>query len=175
MPQSIVQKNNMFNLKLIGIGVLALVPGILIYITDRPASRTYFVEHAPFPISLYGKVPELFGSWGFILPEFVHVFGFILITAGILNGSRKTFLPISLFWLVVDLLFEWGQKFGGKLAAWVPDFFANIPFFENTASYFERGTFDPHDILAIIAGTVSAYLLLLAVDVSSKQKNEAAS
>jgi hypothetical protein len=43
----------------------------------------------------------------------------------------------------------------------IPDWFASIPFFENTGDYFVRGTFSFGDMAAITIGTITAYFLLI--------------
>ena len=139
----------------------SLVPGILVYMVDRPPDRTYFIEKSHFFTSFYGRIPNLFGRLGNIIPEFVHVFAFILLTASLFPNDRKKYIPICCFWCVVDGLFEYGQKFGDTISRFVPGFLNGIPYFENTAGYFKRGTFDYNDILAILAGTVCAYATLL--------------
>jgi len=42
----------------------------------------------------------------------------------------------------------------------IPDWFASIPFLENTGDYFVRGTFSFGDMAAIIIGTITAYFML---------------
>jgi hypothetical protein len=43
----------------------------------------------------------------------------------------------------------------------IPDWFASIPFFENTGDYFSRGTFSLSDLAAIFIGTIAAYFIVI--------------
>lgn len=162
--------SNEINFKQLIIGITSLIPGVLVYIVDRPPDRTYFIEKCSLPISLYEKVPNIFGKAGYLIPEFVHVFAFILITASLFSADKKKYYQICLFWFFIDVLFEIGQKFGDRIASVVPPFFAKIPYFENTASYFKLGTFDYFDIMAIIAGTIFAYIVLIMTSIPDIKK-----
>jgi hypothetical protein len=42
----------------------------------------------------------------------------------------------------------------------IPDWFEGIPFLENTRNYFQRGTFDMVDLVAIAVGTAAAYFVI---------------
>jgi len=143
------------------IGVIGLLIGSLVYLIDRPPDQTYFVYSSPINISLSNTIPNLFGLIGNSLPEFIHVFSFILITAGLIFCQKRGYLIICLSWFLVDSAFEVGQKFTTWSTSIIPDWFAGIPFLENTENYFLRGTFDGTDLAAIALGTVTAYVILL--------------
>jgi hypothetical protein len=146
------------------IGAAWLLFGTLVYLVDRPPDQTYFIYNSSIDISLYNILPNLFGPIGNNLPAFIHVFSFILITAGLLSCQKKGCLIICLSWLVVDCVFELGQKFNSLAVRTIPDWLAGIPFFENTENYFLHGTFDSFDLVSITIGTVIAYLVLLATN-----------
>jgi hypothetical protein len=95
------------------IGLIALLIGSVVYLIDRSPGQTYFLFTAPFSISLYHSTPNLFGIIGDSLPAFLHVFSFILLTAGLIFCSKKDYLIICLFWFLVDAAFEVGQRFHG--------------------------------------------------------------
>lgn len=141
--------------------MLALSVGAIFYVLARPAGQTYFVGKTGLDLSFYDSLPVLFILLGSSLPTFVHVFSFILLTASFIYGSRKSYFYICLFWLLVDSIFELGQRFGRVVSEAIPSWFAGIPFLENCTSYFLRGSFDPMDIGSILLGTLSAYLVLL--------------
>jgi len=143
------------------IGLTTLLLGSLVYLVDRPPCQTYFIYSSSISISLYDTLPNLFGVVGNILPAFVHVFSFILITAGFLSCKKKGCILICLSWCLVDCAFEVGQKFSAWSSMMIPDWFAEIPFFENTENYFREGTFDILDVAAIAFGTAIAYFVLL--------------
>jgi len=140
-------------LALISLGALAL--GALVYVVDRPAVTVYLLPHA---WSLARGHHPWFGSLGGHLPEFVHVYAFILLTLAVSPGRARA-LPICAFWWAVDSLFEIGQHptLAPRIAASLPEWFQRIPILDHTANYFLHGTFDPGDLLAIALGTLVAY------------------
>jgi len=143
------------------IGTIGLLFGSLVYLIDRPPDHTYFVYSSPINISLFTTIPNIFGLIGNSLPEFIHVFSFILITAGLIYCQKRGFLIICLSWFLIDSAFEVSQKFNDLALKIIPDWFAGIPFLENTQNYFLQGTFDVIDLGAIVFGTVIAYFALL--------------
>lgn len=150
------------NIRQILIGALGLLIGTLVYLVDRPPDQTYFVYSIPFHISLFKTLPNLFGHIGKSLPSFIHVFSFILLTAGIISSRKKDLLIVCLCWFTIDCVFEFGQKFNSLSSKITPAWFSSIPFLENTRNYFIFGTFDFNDITAIIIGTITAYFVLLS-------------
>jgi hypothetical protein len=144
------------------IGIIGLLFGALVYVVDRAPDQTYFVHTSPVNISLFNTVPNLFGFIGGSLPECVHAFSFILITAGLIFCRRRGYLIICLAWFVIDSAFELGQRFSTWPSKTFPDWFTGIPFLENTGNYFAQGTFDFIDLAAIAFGTMMAYLVLIA-------------
>ena len=150
------------NTRQILIGVVVLLVGILVYLVDRPPDQIYFVYNTPFNISLFKTLPNLFGHIGNSLPSFIHVFSFILLTAGIISCRKKGFLIVCLCWFSIDCVFELGQKFSSLTLKIIPSWFSSIPFLENTHNYFSYGTFDFNDLFAITIGTLTAYFVLLS-------------
>lgn len=150
------------NIRQILIGLSVLLLGTLIYLTDRAPDQTYFVYKSPVNISLHNTLPTLFGFIGNSLPSFVHVFAFILITAGLLRCQKRGCIIICTFWLLTDAMFEFGQKFKVLSSTLVPEWFSGIPFLENSKNYFLSGTFDFTDLAAIALGTIFAYFVLTA-------------
>jgi hypothetical protein len=135
--------------------------GVLVYLVDRPPDQTYFVHTYSFDISLHDYLPNLFGPIGNSLPAFIHVFSFILMTAGLLSCRKRGCLIICLSWFFVDCTFEMGQKFKIWSSNRVPDWFTGIPFLESSKNYFLLGTFDFLDMAAIALGALMAYMVLL--------------
>ena len=84
-----------------------------------------------------------------------------IITAGLIASKKSQFIIICLFWFLIDSVFELGQKFSTMFIKFIPDWFASIPFLENTGDYFVRGTFSFSDIAAITIGTIVAYFVLI--------------
>jgi hypothetical protein len=149
------------NRKQILIGLIPLFVGLMVYLVDRHPEQTYFIYKIDSAISLHHVLPPLFGPLGKILPAFVHVFSFALLTAGILACNKRGCVLACIVWLSVDVAFELGQKFGVWTSNLVPRWFEGIPLLENTGNYFMSGTFDFIDLTAIAAGSLAAYLTMM--------------
>ena len=152
---------NRINTVQIIIGVVGLIIGSLVYLTDRSPEEIYFINRLKIPTDIFQKAPNLFDFVGNSLPDLLHVFSFILITAGLLSYKRKWYIIICLGWFSLDIAFELGQKFKSWPVNVIPDWFQGVPFLENSKNYFQRGAFDIFDIVAIAVGTVMAYFVLL--------------
>ena len=146
------------------IGIVGLLLGSLVYLVDRPPDQTYFVSSSSVDISLYSSLPNLFGFIGNSLPAFIHVFSFILVTAGLISYRKRGYLIICLWWFLVDCAFELGQEFTTWSLKMIPDWFAGLPLLENTVGFFLQGTFDFIDLAAITLGSTIAYFALLATN-----------
>ena len=151
----------MVNICQILIGLFVLLLGTLIYLSDRSPDQIYFVYKSPVEISLHNTLPNLFGMIGNSLPSFVHVFSFILITAGIISSKKKDYIFICAGWFLIDSIFELGQRYTALVIKFIPDWLSGIPFFENTNNYFSRGTFDVMDLAAVLIGSVTGYFVLI--------------
>jgi len=149
------------NRKQLFVGLIALFFGLTVYLIDRSPEQTYFIYKIDSAISLHDILPPLFGPLGKILPAFVHVFSFALLTAGILACNKRGCVVACIVWLSVDVAFELGQKFGVWTSNLVPSWFEGIPLLENTGNYFMSGTFDFIDLTAIAAGSLVAYLTMM--------------
>lgn len=139
----------------IGAGIV----GISVYLLDRQPDSVYFL---PEWISITKNFYPVFGSIGYQLPTFIHIYVFILLTFIVLSSSNRMLVPVCFTWFSMDSIFELAQVTG--IAQWiaghVPAWFYGIPFLENTAGYFLAGTFDFLDIVSIAMGTVAAYLTI---------------
>lgn len=137
------------------IAMAALALGMLVYVVDRPPVSVYFLPHIG---ALADNHKLWFGALGDHIPELVHVYAFILLTASIAAWPVRAWLLCG-FWLVIELLFEIGQRppFAAQIAGAIPRWFQDVPVLENSAAYFLRGVFDPWDLVAIFLGTLAAY------------------
>ena len=169
MKENLKPRQVIVNRVQIFVGLTALLLGSLVYLVDRSPDHTYFIYISGLNISLYNTLPNIFGLVGNSLPAFIHVFAFILITAGLLGCRKRGSIIICLNWLLVDCAFELGQKFNMWSSNTIPEWFAGIPFLENTGNYFLKGTFDFVDIVAIFFGTILAYVFLLATNRSKRR------
>lgn len=143
------------------LGILIFLIGALVYLIDRPPEHTYFFNHYKFIETLHNSIPAFFGPLGNYLPDFIHPLSFILITAGIVSCGKTGYRVICLSWFIIDCIFEFGQKYSTQFLKAIPDWFAGIPFLEAFEVYFKKGTFDPYDLVAIFAGTITAYFVLI--------------
>ena len=150
------------------IGILLLVMGSLIYVTDRAPEYVYFTRFFGMHIKLFGPDTNILGSFGLWLPTFFHVLSFSLICAAFMSSSTKKYLSVCTGWFLINCCFEMGQKYKHTAAGITPDFFDHLPFFENTRAYFLNGTFDWLDILAAAAGAIVAFLTLMATKTNHK-------
>ena len=152
---------NGISIRQIIIGAMVLLVGALIYLIDRSSDQTYFIYKIGMNISLFGLLPIIFGPVGNFLPSFIHAFSFIFLTAGLIARGKRDYLIICLSWLLVDCAFELGQNFKSWPSRIIPDWFAGIPFLENSKNYFMQGTFDLVDLIATASGAAIAYLFLV--------------
>ena len=143
------------------IGLAGLLVGTLVYVIDRPLDHVYFLHSMGIQTSLHSIFPNVFGALGNNLPDFLHVFSFILLTAGMVSCGKRGGIVICAGWFLVECAFELGQKFNSWVLKIIPDSFAGIPYLENTKNFFLSGTFDSLDLLAICIGTATAYCVLI--------------
>jgi hypothetical protein len=143
------------------IAMAAPALGILVYVVDRSAASVYFLPHIG---SLAHNHKLWFGVLGDHIPELVHVYAFILLTASVASWPVRA-LPICVLWLAIDSLFEIGQypPVAVQIAAAIPRWFQDVPILENSAAYFLQGVFDPWDLLAIATGAACGYLTMFAL------------
>ena len=161
MKKNLKAFGSIINIHQILIGLTVLILGTLIYLTDRPPDQSYFLYKSSLNISLHNTLPNLFGTIGNNLPSFIHVFSFILITAGIISSKKKGYIIICAGWFLVDLIFELGQEYSSLVLKNIPDWFSDVPFLENTNNYFFQGTFDVIDLAAVLFGSLTGYLVLI--------------
>lgn len=141
------------NTKQILIGIIVLFAGALVYVTDRPAESSFFMNNFFPNFSLFEKIPGIFGLCGNNLPAFTHVLSFSLLTAGFTGTGKTDYKTICFFWFFVNSLFEVGQKYSY--------FVIKLTSIESLQLFFINGTFDFLDILAFIAGGIIAYPVLI--------------
>lgn len=154
-------KRHATNKKQVIIGLIVLLMGTVFYYVDRPPDNVYFVKHFGNNLSRFDMWPAIFGRLGGNLPAFFHVFSFSLISAGILTCRIRGAIFICLSWMLVDILFELGQKYHSIVNRFVPEWFSGILFLENTRAYFGQGSFDINDIFATWFGAIIAFLVIV--------------
>jgi hypothetical protein len=143
------------------IGLATLCLGALVYVTLRSPDQIYFTRYFGIHEPLIAIQSPILKTIGRSLPAFLHVFSFSLITASFFRYSKTTYTVICTGWLLVNCLFELGQKYKTQASRLVFDFFDKIPFLESTRNFFLLGSFDWLDVMAFVLGSVAAFLFLL--------------
>lgn len=138
-------------------GCMALAVGIMVYLTDRVASRPPLL---PGVDALAGL--QLFGVFGRWLPSFVHPLAFSLFSATALPARSLPRYGVCLAWCAVSVAFEIGQhtQVRQPLAHALQAAFGDSAVPRAVANYFLHGTFDPGDIVAAVLGAVAAATVL---------------
>jgi hypothetical protein len=142
------------------VGASALFLGFLVYLVARP-SDTYFLSLLKVPNTSWTWNSTLFNEILGVIPSFLHVFAFSLLLGGLLTCQKVGYLVICSSWLVVNALFELGQKHPIWASHRIPDSLERWFLLENVKTYFLKGTFDWYDLGASFLGAAAAYLILL--------------
>ena len=142
-------------------GIFLLLVGSLVYVVDRSPDQVYFTRFFGIHLNMLNTGEPLLGAVGMRLPAFFHVLSFSLITGAFFKTGRGRYLAVCVFWLLVNSIFELGQKYKTQAVKLVPGFFENIPFLENTRAYFQKGTFDVYDLAAFFVGALAGYGMLV--------------
>ena len=141
------------------LGVMALMFGTLVYITERNPDDIYFLSRS---FSLFHAKLEIFGRHGDYLPTLLHSFALILMTATAIGKHKVSAITVTLFWMLIEISFELAQTqfMSNWILSNIPHWFEHLPVLENTYSYFTYGSFNAMDLAAILIGSVAAYLLI---------------
>jgi hypothetical protein len=142
------------------LAILAMVAGLLVYAIDRPVPQTYLL---PSVLAYSDSPRNIFGAAGASLPSFLHVFAFSLLTAAVVTlRTARAAAIVAGAWCGTDLLFEFGQHpaLAPVIDASLPSWFASVPMLENVGPYLLRGSFDPVDLAATLAGAALAFLTI---------------
>lgn len=143
-----------------GAGCGALLLGLVIYLFSRDPQQVYFLAQVP---SLSDEVSLNSGRLGNVLPSFLHIYAFILLTTAVVSASPVMTRIICVFWVSVECLFEIGQHaaIAHSLASHLHAWTADLPMLWAVHAYFMNGTFDVLDIVAILLGACAAYATVL--------------
>lgn len=142
---------------LAAIGCTAFAMGLLVYLTDRDASRAMLI---PAVALLTGS--HALGALGGWLPSFVHTFAFSLFTAAALPERSAPRYGACIAWFAVNVAFELGQHplVSVRLAEMLSGGLGGMPLTRPLASYCVHGTFDSGDIVAALLGALAAGAVL---------------
>lgn len=140
-------------------GFCALLLGIVPYVFRTPGSS----HLGKVVVTVVGDLSfkaDIFGVVGGVLPELLHPFAFILLTVCLLpETGRKTRGIICVFWLAVEILFEVGQYSGYQTALYLDKVLPSGEICDALKNYFQYGTYDTLDIVAIFLGTTAGYFV----------------
>ena len=143
---------------LIGFSVLTL--GALFYYLFRSSEHTYFLKNLGISSQPISILPPVLLTIGNTLPSFLHVFAFIMMTAGLIANKKRGYLIVCLSWFTIDVFFEISQGLDAVLIPVIPNWFSHLFLLENTRDYLLYGSFDYLDLVAIALGSIVAYLFL---------------
>jgi hypothetical protein len=153
----IVDKKNSLIRAAFGFNVLLL--GAAEYIFSRPPESS----HIGILIKrIAGNIPKinLFGILGGVMPDFAHACAFSLFTLVLFpRAVRKMRILICLFWLAIDVFFETGQYFGQQISGLINTILPPNTVAALLKGYFVNGKYDPMDILAMVLGVGTAFLI----------------
>jgi hypothetical protein len=136
---------------------MALAVGLLVYLSDREASRAVLQPSLAIP-----GLSHVFGLLGQWLPSFVHPLAFSLFTAAVLKPSTAARLGACAFWGAVNVAFELGQHAVFKPSlleasqGWTGGWVAT----RAIVQYELRGTYDGMDLCAVALGVLAAPVLI---------------
>lgn len=149
-------------------GLAALLAGVFIYAATRSSQQVFFLQFLP---EIHRRFPV--NSFLYSLPSFLHVYAFILFTYAVLPKQKNQLRRIFLFWLIVELLFEFGQQHDIALAVtrYLPDWLNHSAWLKTISVYFLRGTFDPVDVLFVFSGALAALGTIIWNDYVLRKKS----
>ncbi len=129
----------------IGLACVALALGVLVYVTDRSAIPAV-VPHGQ-------------------LPDFVHIFAFILVSAALAQPTRAGLFKICIGWLCLECLLEAGQHaaFSQAIADWLATHAARAPGTTVVQHFFLHGTFDWLDVASFMLGSALAFFTVSTI------------
>jgi len=140
------------------IGVLAILVGSAIYLTQRSPDQTYVFILLPKWFSGYRALPRLPIALSGSLPTFMHALSFSIITGSLFRPRTSTYAGVCILWFLIELAFELGQGPGRWIAYSMPTWMDGLSVIRE---YFIFGTFDLLDILSAFLGSIAAFLLLI--------------
>lgn len=146
------------NSVLVATASLALVLGMLVYMSDRPAAHALLM-----PTVFTVASGPLFGMLGQWLPSFVHPFAFSLYSAAARAPAPRPAYGACVVWWAVNLVFEGAQHphLRPIVVESLRDTFGGWT--QPLSNYLLRGTFDPGDLIAAALGALAAAMVLLGV------------
>lgn len=148
---------------LVGLALVALAAGALIYVYARPPGTAALLPTALERSGTVAGAPHP-GSAGITawLPSFVHTWAFSVLTAWCLPWHARWAAAACTAWALLDTAAEVGQHpaIAPGLAEAIGRTFGSGGSATTLARYFANGTFDPADLWAGLAGSAVAFAAL---------------
>lgn len=141
---------------------LSVSCAILAYWLGRPGAPVLILSWLPAAPAVGGDFWRGLANY---LPDLVHPLVFILLST-LIVPSPAMLNRICLFWLALDALMEFGQfpEFAAAISASTHAWLADAPGQALLLRFFQAGTFDPLDLLAILGGCAGGYLAARATE-----------
>jgi len=159
MSRNLSESSGIINKGQLFLGIISFLAGSWEYLANRPWNTTYFLNKFSFLEKYFHKLPGIYGSLGGNAPEFFHVLSFSLLSAGVAPQNRRNRIIICLFWFGIDSFFELGQKYPALIHEHFTQHFPDICIVGLLDSYFRQGLYDKFDLLAIMLGSATFFLL----------------
>ena len=159
MSRDLSKSSDIINKSQLFLGMISFVAGSWEYLANRPWNTTYFLTKFSFLEKYFHKLPGIYGSLGGNAPEFFHVLAFSLLSAGVASQNRRNRIIICLFWFGVDSSLELCQKYPALIHEHFIQHFSDSYMIGLLDSYFRQGLYDKFDLLAIMLGSVTFFLL----------------
>jgi len=131
----------------VAIGLLLLMFGLLYYLLFRNPTSLYlwYFPGIRWLTQVTSDINPVNYFSGFdSLPSFLHVLAMSYLSLGLIKLGRNVVLIIPAFWLLVNLLFELGQRYPNEVLFFIPE----SEGFWLLHHYFLNGVFDWGDIFA---------------------------
>ena len=142
-----------YNIAYLSIGILLLIFGLFFYLAFRHSELSSLFEM----FGLTNNITLLKQSLNHIdfpfldnLPSFIHIVAMTFLTLGALGIKGRSIFFVSSFWLIINLMFEFGQYFAEPASRSLnPDSSFFIQIIQN---YFFFGIYDNNDVIALLLG-----------------------
>ena len=141
------------------LGFSALLLGLMFYLSVPAGHSLYIQGLFSFMEPPLLDLPRLLGPFRGAFPEFIHPFAFSLIGIGLAAHTRRGRILICMVFGGINLLFELAQYFRGAVLGLRQNTFEGVPILENSWNYCQKGTFSQFDLIAIVLGAVSAFMV----------------
>lgn len=146
-----------FNYKQFVAGLFFLLFGSSFYIFFRTLDSTFFLQDFA---QYQAAIPEM-SAYAVVVasaPDYFHPLALSLLTMAVLK-NRLSRVFVCLAWLCIEIMFEFSQLYSAQLTDLIPVQVMQMSVTGLFVNYMSNGTFDSLDVVAIVAGCITAFLL----------------